>query len=100
LSEHGRLSVPQVCSELNVSEATVGRDFGELAAQQLVTYAHGGVVATSVAYGLSARYKSAVADDNKQRIARGSTPSRSRDGGRFQRRNDDQCHRAPAGCPS
>ena len=70
LAEHGRLSVAQVCAELGVSEATVRRDFGELAAQQLVTRTHGGVVATSVAYELPARYKSALADDNKQRIAR------------------------------
>ena len=70
LAEHRHLSVSQVCAELDVSEATVRRDFGELAAQQLVTRTHGGVVATSVAYGLPARYKSALADDNKQRIAR------------------------------
>jgi DeoR family transcriptional regulator, aga operon transcriptional repressor len=70
LAEHGRLSVSQVCAELDVSEATVRRDFRELAAQQLVTRTHGGVVATSVAYELPARYKSALADDDKQRIAR------------------------------
>lgn len=45
------------------------RDFAQLAAQQLVTRTHGGVVATSVAYGLPARYKSASTDDHKQRIA-------------------------------
>ena len=60
----------QVCAELGVSEATVRRDFRELAAQQLVTRTHGGVVATSVAYELPARYKSAMADDDKERIAR------------------------------
>ena len=70
LAEHGRLSVSQVCTELDVSEATVRRDFRELAAQQLVTSTHGGVVATSVAYELPARYKSALADDDKGRIAR------------------------------
>ena len=70
LAEHGHLSVSQVCAQLDVSEATVRRDFRELAAQQLVTRTHGGVVATSVAYGLPARYKSALADDDKQRIAR------------------------------
>src|ERR1019366_9331786 len=52
--------------------ATVRWDFRELAAQQLVTRTHGGVVATSVAYELPARYKSAMADDDKERIARGS----------------------------
>jgi DeoR family transcriptional regulator, aga operon transcriptional repressor len=70
LAAHGRLSVSQVCAELDVSEATVRRDFRELAAQQLVTRTHGGVVATSVAYELPARYKSALADDDKERIAR------------------------------
>src|SRR5450756_986405 len=70
LAEHGRLSVSQVSAELDVSEATVRRDFGELAAQQLVTRTHGGVVATSLSYELPARYKSALADDDKQRIAR------------------------------
>ena len=70
LAAHGRLSVSQVCAELGVSEATVRRDFRELAAQQLVTRTHGGVVATSVAYELPARYKSALADDDKERIAR------------------------------
>jgi DeoR family transcriptional regulator of aga operon len=70
LAAHGRLSVTQVCAELDVSEATVRRDFRELAAQQLVTRTHGGVVATSVAYELPARYKSAMADDDKEAIAR------------------------------
>ena len=70
LAGHGRLSVSQVCAELGVSEATVRRDFRELAAQQPVTRTHGGVVATSVAYALPALYKSALADDDKERIAR------------------------------
>jgi len=69
LAEHGRLSVAQVVEELGVSEATVRRDFGELAAQQLVTRTHGGVVATSVAYDLPARYKQASGDTAKDRIA-------------------------------
>lgn len=69
LAEHGRLSVAQVCRELGVSEATARRDFTELAAQQLVTRTHGGVVASSVAYDLPARYKSSTADQTKQAIA-------------------------------
>jgi DeoR family transcriptional regulator of aga operon len=55
LAEHGRLSVTQVVEALGVSEATVRRDFSELAAQQLVTRTHGGVVASAVAYDLPAR---------------------------------------------
>jgi DeoR family transcriptional regulator of aga operon len=69
LAEHGRLSVAQVVDELGVSEATARRDFGELAAQQLVTRTHGGVVATAVAYDLPARYKQAGKDSAKERIA-------------------------------
>lgn len=69
LAEHGRLSVTQACRELDVSAATVRRDFTELAAQQLVTRTHGGVVATSVAYDLPARYKSSTTDLTKQAIA-------------------------------
>jgi DeoR family transcriptional regulator of aga operon len=69
LAEHGRLSVAQVVEALGVSEATVRRDFGELAAQQLVTRTHGGVVATAVAYDLPARYKQSSGDTSKDRIA-------------------------------
>ena len=69
LAERGRLSVAEVCGELGVSEATVRRDFNELAAQQLATRTHGGVLATAVAYDLPARYKSASQDGAKQQIA-------------------------------
>ena len=69
LAERGRLSVAEVCKELGVSEATVRRDFNELAAQQLATRTHGGVLATAVAYDLPARYKSASQDGAKQQIA-------------------------------
>ena len=50
LAERGRLSVGEVVDVLGVSEATVRRDFGDLAAQQLVTRTHGGIVATAVAW--------------------------------------------------
>lgn len=69
LAERGRLSVAEVVEELAVSEATVRRDFGDLAAQQLVTRTHGGVVASAVAYDLPARYKQAGGDSAKERIA-------------------------------
>ncbi len=69
LAKHGRLTVAQAVEELGVSEATVRRDFGELAAQQLVTRTHGGVVGTAVAYNLPARYSSGAGDDAKERIA-------------------------------
>ena len=69
LAQHGRLSVTEVVESLGVSEATVRRDFADLAAQQLVTRTHGGIVATAVAYDLPARYKQAGTDDAKDRIA-------------------------------
>lgn len=70
LAERGRLSVAEACATLGVSEATIRRDFGQLAEQQLVTRTHGGVVATSVAYDLPARYRASAADEAKARIAR------------------------------
>jgi DeoR family transcriptional regulator of aga operon len=69
LAQHGRLSVAQVVESLGVSEATVRRDFGDLAAQQLVTRTHGGVVSSAVAYDLPARYKQAGSDTAKERVA-------------------------------
>jgi DeoR family transcriptional regulator, aga operon transcriptional repressor len=69
LAQRGRLTVAEVCAELGVSEATVRRDFGVLAAQQLAARTHGGVVATTVAYDLPARYRTASNDQAKQRIA-------------------------------
>lgn len=59
LAENGRLSVGDASEALGVSEATVRRDFTALAEQQLVTRTHGGVVASSVAYDLPVRYRSA-----------------------------------------
>lgn len=70
LAERGRLSVAEVSDELGVSAATVRRDFNELAAQQLASRTHGGVVATAVAYDLPARYRAAGQDRAKQLIAR------------------------------
>lgn len=69
LAEHGRLSVAETVEALGVSEATVRRDFGELAAQQLVTRTHGGVVASAVAYDLPARYRQSGSDSAKERVA-------------------------------
>lgn len=69
LAQRQRLSVTEGAELLGVSPATVRRDFGELAARQLASRVHGGVVATSVAYELPARYRLAQ-DDPRQRIAR------------------------------
>jgi DeoR family transcriptional regulator, aga operon transcriptional repressor len=70
LADRGRLSVADAADALSVSAATVRRDFAALAAQQLATRTHGGVVATAVAYDLPARYRSPVAADAKARVAR------------------------------
>ncbi len=69
LAAHQRLSVTEASELLGVSAATVRRDFTELARQQLATRTHGGVVATSVAYDLPARYR-ITSDDPRERIAR------------------------------
>ena len=69
LATRGRLSVAETARQLAVSEATVRRDFAELARRQLVTRHHGGVVAASVAYELPYRYRSTQADDGLERIA-------------------------------
>lgn len=69
LAERGRLGVAEVVETLGVSEATVRRDFSDLAAQQLVTRTHGGVVATAVTYELPARYRTTASDEPKERIA-------------------------------
>ena len=57
LSESGRLTVEEAAAILSVSPATIRRDFTSLADQQLATRTHGGIVATSVAYDLPARYR-------------------------------------------
>lgn len=70
LADRTRLTVTEAARELGVSEATVRRDFTALAEQQLVTRTHGGVVATSVAYDLPARYRSSgTQSGTRERIA-------------------------------
>jgi DeoR family transcriptional regulator of aga operon len=69
LATTGRLGVGEAAELLGVSEATIRRDFSELAKRQLVARNHGGVVATSVAYELPYRYRSTRADDDRGRVA-------------------------------
>ena len=69
LADRGTLSVGDAAIELGVSAATVRRDFTSLEQQQLATRTHGGVVATSVAYDLPARYRSTGGATAKDRIA-------------------------------
>jgi DeoR family transcriptional regulator of aga operon len=69
LATSGRLGVGEAAELLRVSEATIRRDFSELAKRQLVKRNHGGVVATSLAYELPYRYRSSLGDDDRARIA-------------------------------
>lgn len=69
LASSGRLSVEEAAAELNVSAATIRRDFDQLAQQQMLTRTRGGAVAHTVTYDLPLRYKSARRVSEKQRIA-------------------------------
>src|SRR6185369_2108397 len=53
---------------LDVSQATIRRDFDQLAQQQLITRTRGGAVVNGVSYDLPLRYKSAKHASEKQRI--------------------------------
>lgn len=69
VAECGRLGVEEAAGTLGVSAATIRRDFAALAEQQLASRTHGGIVATSVAYDLPARYRAASTPPNKLRVA-------------------------------
>lgn len=65
----GSVAVEEVAIELNVSAATIRRDFDTLAQRQLVSRTHGGAVSTGNSIGLPIKYKTAKADSVKQLIA-------------------------------
>lgn len=69
LADHGRLDVEEAVAHLQVSAATVRRDFDHLARQQLLTRTHGGAAAVSGSYDLPLGYKIARQADEKRRIA-------------------------------
>ena len=69
LAEHGRVEVDEAAAELNVSAATIRRDFDELARQQMLVRTRGGAVAHGVSYELPLRHKTARHAPEKQRIA-------------------------------
>ncbi|SEM09283.1 DeoR/GlpR family DNA-binding transcription regulator [Nonomuraea pusilla] len=69
LAQEGRLSVEEAAQALDVSTATIRRDFDQLAQQQMLMRTRGGAVAQSVSYDLPLRYKTARHADEKQRIA-------------------------------
>ncbi len=68
LAEVGRISVEDASGRLQVSQATIRRDFDQLAQQQMITRTRGGAVANGVSYDLPLRYKSAKRAPEKQRI--------------------------------
>ncbi|WP_405833208.1 DeoR/GlpR family DNA-binding transcription regulator [Streptomyces sp. NBC_01176] len=70
LVERGRLEVEQAAVELDVSAATIRRDFDQLAEQQMLVRTRGGAVVHGVSYELPLRYKTARRASEKQRIAR------------------------------
>jgi DeoR family transcriptional regulator of aga operon len=70
LTERGRLDIDAVAVELDVSPATIRRDFDHLAEQQLVTRTRGGAVSNSVSLDLPLRYKVARHPTEKQRIGK------------------------------
>jgi DeoR family transcriptional regulator of aga operon len=68
LTETGRISVEDAADRLVVSQATIRRDFDQLAQQQMITRTRGGAVVNGVSYDLPLRYKSAKHAPEKQRI--------------------------------
>ena len=68
LAAAGQLQIEDAAKALNVSAATVRRDFDELASQQMLTRIRGGAVAQAVNYDLPLRYKSERHPSEKQRI--------------------------------
>jgi DeoR family transcriptional regulator, aga operon transcriptional repressor len=68
LTDSGRVSVEDAADRLGVSQATIRRDFDQLAQQQMITRTRGGAVANGVSYDLPLRYKTAKHSAEKQRI--------------------------------
>lgn len=69
VSQSGQLTVAQAADQLQVSQATIRRDFSELAQQQLVTRTHGGVISASVTYNLPLKYRDNRHDAALDRVA-------------------------------
>jgi DeoR family transcriptional regulator of aga operon len=71
VAANGHVSVTEAAQELTVSEATIRRDFDQLAEQRLLTRTRGGAVSTSqLAYELPLQYKTARHAPEKQLIGR------------------------------
>ncbi|NGO75406.1 DeoR/GlpR transcriptional regulator [Streptomyces sp. YC504] len=70
LVERGRLDVEGAAKELDVSAATIRRDFDQLAEQQMLVRTRGGALVHGVSYELPLRYKTARKVSEKERIAK------------------------------
>ena len=68
LADAGRVTVEDAADQLGVSQATIRRDFDQLARQQMITRTRGGALANGVSYDLPLRYKTARNTLEKQRI--------------------------------
>jgi DeoR family transcriptional regulator, aga operon transcriptional repressor len=79
LWQRGRLDVEGTARALEVSAATVRRDFDSLAVQQMLTRTHGGAISNSTASELPLRYKTARHAPEKRRIAEAAAALVSRD---------------------
>ncbi len=67
--ERGSVEVEEAASILDVSPATIRRDFDALAARQLLNRTHGGASATGGSFNLPLTYRVAKDDEIKKRIA-------------------------------
>jgi len=76
--EKGNIEVEEIANLLNVSTATVRRDFDVLASKQLLNRTHGGASATGGSLGIPLTYKVAKEDEAKMRIAQAAAKLVSR----------------------
>lgn len=76
--EKGSIEVEEVAELLEVSAATIRRDFDTLSKNHLITRTHGGAIALGSAVGLPIAYKVAKEDEAKQRIAKAAAEMVSR----------------------
>jgi DeoR family transcriptional regulator of aga operon len=67
--ERGSVEVEEAAQILDVSPATIRRDFDALSARQLLNRTHGGASATGGSFNLPLTYKVAKDDEIKKRIA-------------------------------
>ena len=68
LVERGSVEVEEAAAILDVSPATIRRDFDSLSARQLLNRTHGGASATGGSFNLPLTYKVAKDDEIKKII--------------------------------